>query len=417
VITDNSGDFFEADRDPASGCEFVSFGSASDTIASVSVNASLISAYQALPQISVPACAFPDGSSSASESRSGTIQSGTTLSISSTRITTSLGTMYSGAPLTYSVSALYNASVSLSAVAGTYSITGNPNSVTVSALGQVTYADPSGCSVTGQLSPVSQTALMQFTGSFTQCGTLNGANFTGLAFLDTSVSPSVLQLFARGGTAAVHLSLLESPSTVNAALGVWTASQNGNSSLALIDQSGFIVVSEWTTAQQTLLTSCAWSDGQLASSLSGPGEFWGSPGIGCPGGSNAVTFLGSLANNQLTLSWGANTFTHSMSPLFAMNASTSSIAGTWKLLYSGAVVTITADGTVGATGGGSITGTVTVPNPAQNLYELNLTLTPTESLKGLWYLDSPGQLVGIAELVNSSSGAVVGAEPITASKQ
>ena len=181
-IIDESG-YFHFVR--ADGVQYV--GTATATVNSISAN---FDGYQPLAQT------FSDGSTSGSGSISGSLSLRTSMQLTD-QFMTAKGSSTSG-----SVSLTFNnwsyvgvAGASLAAVSGNYTDQSSGDVVSITSAGDVTWQDATtGCVGNGTITvtePNNSVYQVQF--SYENCqgqyATLNGAQFTGLAALNTSVSP------------------------------------------------------------------------------------------------------------------------------------------------------------------------------------------------------------------------------------
>lgn len=148
----------------------------------------------------------------------------------------------------------------------------------------------------------------------------------------------------------------------------------------------------------SILTTCQFSDG----STSATGTYTGTVVQG-----SSLVLSGTATTSRGTVLPPGQTVTLTFNPTFNQGASLKAIAGNY-LATSGTVVSISSAGTLTATNaatGCTLTGTVSIPNTAQNAYQLalsesgctgaNVALNGT-SLSGLAYLDTstnPNQLI------------------------
>ena len=181
-IIDESG-YFHFVR--ADGVQYV--GTATATVNSISAN---FDGYQPIGQT------FSDGSTYGSGSISGSLSLRTSMQLTD-QFTTANGSSTSG-----SVSLAYNqwsyvgpGGASLAIVSGNYTDQSSGDVVSITSGGVVTWQDATtGCVGNGTISvTISTNSVYQVQFSYENCqgqyATLNGAQFTGLAALNTSVSP------------------------------------------------------------------------------------------------------------------------------------------------------------------------------------------------------------------------------------
>jgi hypothetical protein len=149
-------------------------------------------------------CTYPDGSTSATGTLSGTIVQGSTLTITATARTAN-GTTLPATTLTLTFNSLYNESSSLTKLAGNW--TGPTGIVTtINGDGSFFAQDPaSGCVVNGQYSIIDpKYNVYSGSATYSSCqgnaAVLNGLTATGLLTLNDTVSPNEL-----AGGASVQL--------------------------------------------------------------------------------------------------------------------------------------------------------------------------------------------------------------------
>lgn len=195
AIVDESGSLYFAQRDQNNGCTEAGFGQASVNGSAISgtVNVAVVT-YSLTPGVSTN-CTFPDGSTSGTATISGTVTQRSSMTITDSA-TTSTGTSLGTETHTWTYNSLYSKPSSLSAVAANY-WDGN-NTVSISGNGSIFEQDPtSGCVINGQISTInSQYDAYSISLSFSNCmgsaAAANGHTLTGLATLDTTVSPAQL---------------------------------------------------------------------------------------------------------------------------------------------------------------------------------------------------------------------------------
>jgi hypothetical protein len=138
---------------------------------------------------------FPDGSTSGTGTFSGTVQARQTLS-GTLSFTTAKGSPASGSG-TFTFDSLYNSGSSLATIAGNYTDTPDNAVVNVNSNGVIFSQSPTtGCVINGEVSIIDAAYdAYSISYTFSSCmgaeAFLNGTTATGLAVLDTSVSPVV----------------------------------------------------------------------------------------------------------------------------------------------------------------------------------------------------------------------------------
>jgi hypothetical protein len=180
-IIDQSGNFNFVRAD---GVQYV--GTATATSDSISAN---FDGYEPVGQT------FSDGSTSGSGSISGSLSLRTSMQLTD-QFTTAKGSSTSGSvSLTFNNWSYASGTASLAAVSGNYTDEASGDVVSITSAGDVTWQDATtGCVGNGTITvtnPNNSVYQVQF--SYENCqgqyATLNGAQFTGLAALNTSVSP------------------------------------------------------------------------------------------------------------------------------------------------------------------------------------------------------------------------------------
>jgi hypothetical protein len=195
AIVDETGSFFFADRDQNNSCVTLGFGQATVTGSSISGNVDEAAATYALAPGVNTNCAFPDGSTSGTGTISGTVTQRSSMAITDSG-TTSNGTSLGTETHTWTFNSLYDNSSSLATVSANY--WDGSNTFSVNGNGAIFEQDPaSGCVINGQISIINaQYNAYSLSLSFSNCaGTAaaaNGRTLTGLATLDTTVSPAQL---------------------------------------------------------------------------------------------------------------------------------------------------------------------------------------------------------------------------------
>ena len=194
LITE-AGDVFFAGINTVNGCAEIGFGQVSVSGSSVSgsTNDAVVTFSQS-PFVNTT-CTYPDGSTSATTSLSGTVSERSSLSITDNTMT-SMGMALGGENHTWSYSNLYAEAPSLANVAGNYA--DGSDTLTVSSNGVIFEQDPTtGCVINGQASIVNPSYnAYSFSFTFGSCtgnyAALNGQTATGLGYYDDSVNPPQL---------------------------------------------------------------------------------------------------------------------------------------------------------------------------------------------------------------------------------
>jgi hypothetical protein len=194
IVTEN-GDLYFAARDQNNGCATVGFGQASVTGNSISGNIDLAFVQYTTTAGVTPNCTYADGSTSGTGTISGTVsqRSSMTLTVSGT---TSMGMALGPDTYTWSFSSLYDTASSLATIAGNY--TDGPDTLSIDGNGVIFEQDPAtGCVINGQVALINaQYNAYSASITYSSCtGTFSAANgltYTGLATLDQTVSPAVL---------------------------------------------------------------------------------------------------------------------------------------------------------------------------------------------------------------------------------
>lgn len=188
-----SGQFFSLGENNSNQCVGLETGQLQVDDASFSGSGTgLQSTFQTIFPFSTP-CTYPDGSSSANESVTGTVVPGTSLTVNLTGTTVN-GTALGTDTGTLQLSALYNESGKLSRLDGNWQV---PDGSTASISNGQIYAQDAatGCSINGTATPADNGVhnLYQVTWTYSGCsGTsavANGAVAQGAAIIDDQVSP------------------------------------------------------------------------------------------------------------------------------------------------------------------------------------------------------------------------------------
>ena len=194
LITED-GRFFGLSKNLSNNCVGISYGSLSTSGSTFTGNA-----VGEIAQFSVggpiPACVYPDNSTSSTATVSGSVVTRTSLTITATG-TSAYGLALGTTTTTAQFDALYNAGSSLSAIGGSW--TGpTGNLLTVSASGQLAAADATtGCTLSGQVSIINSAYdAYSATGTLANCyssnSVLNGATINALLFIDNTTTPNKL---------------------------------------------------------------------------------------------------------------------------------------------------------------------------------------------------------------------------------
>jgi hypothetical protein len=194
IVTENGNLYFAA-RDQNNGCASVGFGqvSVSGNTITGTVNVALVS-WTTIAGVT-PNCVYADGSTSGTGTVSGTVTQQSTMTVTVSG-TTSMGTAFSPATYTWTFSNEYDTASSLATIAGNYS--DGSDTLTISSSGVIFEQDPSsGCVINGQVSLI-DTQYNAYSVSITYSSCMgsaagaNGVTLTGLATLDQTVTPAVL---------------------------------------------------------------------------------------------------------------------------------------------------------------------------------------------------------------------------------
>jgi len=193
-IATETGQYFAYSKNTTNGCAGLVFGQLSVSADNVSgaENAAIVR-YSTIPGVTTN-CVYPDGSTSATGTLTGTVSQRASLMLTATG-TTSLGGALPAETTTFTFSSLYMNPSSLAAIAGNYD-DGGPT-MTVDANGAIFEQDPNGCVLSGQVSIIDasynaygiQLTFANCTGTST---VLNGVVASGLVTLDTATSPATV---------------------------------------------------------------------------------------------------------------------------------------------------------------------------------------------------------------------------------
>jgi hypothetical protein len=157
--------------------------------------------------------AFSDGSTYGVGTVTGTIVSGSTLT-ATLSFTTSGGTAITG-NWTLSFDAVSNSGSSLSAISGNYTDGATGATVAIDGTGDISSQDANtGCVLTGTVSTTDTSYdVYQIVYTYKNCvGTyaaLNGFQLSGLAVLNTSISPTQLDIAVTGGAAGASYGIVD----------------------------------------------------------------------------------------------------------------------------------------------------------------------------------------------------------------
>lgn len=198
ILATADGNYFSIGVDTITKCQGIGYGTLSSNVNDLTLSGSVVL---------VP-CTFADGTNTATLSGSGTIQAGTSISLTTLTLKSVMNNSYPADWLGESMTldALYNEASSFAKVAGMYTVPGANGTVlgtlTVAADGTFTYGpDTSGCSASGHFTLTDpQHAIMGFTADFVNCGSI-GAGMSGDAILVDTVNPVELLAIFKSATA------------------------------------------------------------------------------------------------------------------------------------------------------------------------------------------------------------------------
>ena len=154
---------------------------------------------------------FPDGSNYGTGTLSGTIEARTSIS-AKTQFTTANSNSSTG-QLSLTFDTLYNSASSLATISGNFTISTDGTAVTIGSNGTLYSQDSkTGCVLNGTVYIINASYnaykvvfdLASCTGASVA---VNGVQFTGVATLDTSVSPQVVYLWATGASGSAKYAL------------------------------------------------------------------------------------------------------------------------------------------------------------------------------------------------------------------
>ena len=193
-IVSETGQYFAYSKNTTNGCAGLGFGQLSVNGSNVSGNEDAAIVRYSTAVGGATNCIYPDGTTSATGTITGTVSQRASLTLTATG-TTSAGGALPAETTTFTFSSLYVSSSSLATIAGNYN-DGGPT-LNVNANGVIFEQDPNGCVLNGQVSIINaaynaysiQVTFENCTGT---TASLNGVTASGLVTLDTSVSPAAI---------------------------------------------------------------------------------------------------------------------------------------------------------------------------------------------------------------------------------
>jgi hypothetical protein len=199
AIATETGEFYIAGRNANNGCAAVGFGQVSVNGASFSGSEEIaIVRFSTVPGVQTN-CTYPDGTVSGTGTLTGTVAQRSSLSVTDTG-TTSAGTSLGTNTTAWTFNPLYMQGSSFANIAGNY--TDGSDTLSISSAGVISETDATtGCVITGQVT-ILNASYNAYPFSFTYSGctgtsaAANGVTFTGLAALDTTVTPNQIDLGA-----------------------------------------------------------------------------------------------------------------------------------------------------------------------------------------------------------------------------
>lgn len=198
MLISPSSSFFDVGVNQQNGCAGIGFGQAAISGSSFTANEQgAIVQFTTVPGINVN-CEYPDGSTTATVSITGTVTTAQSLVATGTG-TTSLGTSLGSTTETFSYSALNSIPPSLATVAGSYT-TADGSTLTIDSAGNIAELNnTNGCTYTGTLSiPSTSYNIYNVAVTVSACNpaysSWDGVTFSGLAAYDSSVTPNALIL-------------------------------------------------------------------------------------------------------------------------------------------------------------------------------------------------------------------------------
>ncbi len=208
----STGQYYTLSVNQTNHCAEVGFGNESVAGSSVSGSGTTAIVTYAPGTTILTSCTFPDGSTSATGTYTGTVVQGSSLVLTGTA-TTSLGTaLPAGQAVTLNFNQAFNQGASLTAIAGNYLATSG-SVVSISPTGTLSATNAAtGCTLTGTVSiPNASQNAYQLALSESGCTGvnvgLNGTSLSGLAYLDTSTNPNQL-IVGVSGPVASHTVIL-----------------------------------------------------------------------------------------------------------------------------------------------------------------------------------------------------------------
>jgi hypothetical protein len=190
-IASEAGQYFAYSKNTSNGCAGLAFGQLSVNGSNVSGNEDAAIVRYSTAVGGVTSCVYPDGSTSATGTITGTVSQRASLMLTATG-TTSLGGALPAEATTFTFSGLYLNASSLATIAGNYN-DGGPI-MTVDANGAIFEQDPNGCVLSGQVSIINASynaygIQLTFANCTGTSASLNGVVASGLVTLDTNTSP------------------------------------------------------------------------------------------------------------------------------------------------------------------------------------------------------------------------------------
>lgn len=346
--------------------------------------------------------------------------SAASVSVSGT-VTQSTAMAFAGSTWTYDTSGLYDEPSSLGKVAGMWSLglstSGDGESpAIINASGALFQSDPdpsNDCTLTGQVSVIDPThnayaITLAYRGADCVAPIL-GATGSGLAYLDDTTTPVTLRYAVTVANSAGAIGIISGAGKPYQSLGgAWTATPPSGASAAML--SDYVGDFFYATAASgcTNLFQGALTPLDSADATSGYGEFSSAPSS-CGGNPQSETYSGSLSPGvSLTLTnTGATSgigvpinWTDNVS-IFNQPSNLALLAGSWTT-PNGDTIAIDASGNLSGsldTSGCSVTGRLSIIDPATNVYRLGLAYSGCASI--------PPDLSGFVTDVAGLDGATV----------
>jgi hypothetical protein len=193
-IASETGQYFAYSKNTSNGCAGLAFGQLSVNGSNVSGSEDAAIVRYSTAVGGATSCVYPDGSTSATGTITGTVSQRASLMLTATG-TTSLGGALPAEATTFAFSSLYLNASSLATIAGNYS-DGGPI-MTVDANGAIFEQDPNGCVLSGQVSIINSSynaygIQLTFANCTGTSASLNGVVASGLVTLDTASSPATV---------------------------------------------------------------------------------------------------------------------------------------------------------------------------------------------------------------------------------